>query len=462
MKKAYSIVLMVLCVFLMIACEPDKPIEKVSVTFDADNGSKPVVVEVEKGKSVEAQEAVKEGYSLVGWMLGDELYDFSKAVESDITLKAKWFKGVIASDLAGLEAALKANENVLFANDIEIPSNKYFNLKYQGTIDGNGKKLIVVGEPFENSSDDAAYCVINKMNGTIKNLDFQTSGFKALVYWGSSSIAFENVDVYGNMNGADTNVGPYLLFPNNSSVLFQNCDNHANIIDRMGGNHYGAAFIGAYMSGSESSIKFVDCNNYGTIQMGQNAAFLIGNPTNIKPSVIKVENCKNYGKIQAFNSVGGISWKSGSFDDTSAMGDYNAEEGRIEKIVNTITAFSVASDGTPSVSITANPHIEYALQYNITYNFKGGSSAGNRNMTISYEIGADGKLPTAIQQIGIEEIDKHEKVIDGVLYVYPYAYEFDAENYEVRNFPSEITYYALDKDEDTGFFFGSQSCKIAK
>ena len=68
-------------------------INKFKVTFDTDGGE-PIPDDqfVEWGLFVEepTTEPTKTGYTFDGWYLGDERYDFSAAVEQNITLTAKW------------------------------------------------------------------------------------------------------------------------------------------------------------------------------------------------------------------------------------------------------------------------------------------------------------------------------------------------------------------------------------
>lgn len=67
-------------------------INKYTVTFDSYGGTPvPPVQEVEYGlTATEPAAPEKTGYTFDGWYLGDEKYDFSAAVEQNITLTAKW------------------------------------------------------------------------------------------------------------------------------------------------------------------------------------------------------------------------------------------------------------------------------------------------------------------------------------------------------------------------------------
>ncbi len=62
------------------------------VTFNPDNGEPAFTQNVEyEGKAIKpTPDPEKTGYTFDGWYLGDEKYDFSAAVEQNITLTAKW------------------------------------------------------------------------------------------------------------------------------------------------------------------------------------------------------------------------------------------------------------------------------------------------------------------------------------------------------------------------------------
>ena len=69
-----------------------EPVTMCSVTFDADNGTEPTTVSVEKGTKATAPEVpTKEGYNFVSWCIADTEWDFENwTVKSDMTLVATW------------------------------------------------------------------------------------------------------------------------------------------------------------------------------------------------------------------------------------------------------------------------------------------------------------------------------------------------------------------------------------
>lgn len=83
------------------------------VTFDSDGGSNVAQQTVITGEAAVAPEAPsKAGYSFKGWTLDGEDYDFSSAVNGDITLKAKWEKidsALITGSSLSLEGEIGIN-----------------------------------------------------------------------------------------------------------------------------------------------------------------------------------------------------------------------------------------------------------------------------------------------------------------------------------------------------------------
>ena len=67
-------------------------IKTFTVKFDSNGGSKVDSVSVEEGKIVTEPSTTRDGYTLDGWYLGDEKFDFTTPISKDITLKAKWIE----------------------------------------------------------------------------------------------------------------------------------------------------------------------------------------------------------------------------------------------------------------------------------------------------------------------------------------------------------------------------------
>ncbi|MDI6452551.1 InlB B-repeat-containing protein [Peloplasma aerotolerans] len=97
--------LLVLTVLLLVSCKPEDPTVPTetpttfTVTFNADNGTTPVTVEVEEGNTVQRpQDPTKEGYTFNDWFLGDDAYVFSTPVTANITLVAKYTEVVVETE----------------------------------------------------------------------------------------------------------------------------------------------------------------------------------------------------------------------------------------------------------------------------------------------------------------------------------------------------------------------------
>ena len=68
----------------------------VTVTLDSNGGSELQPMSVISGTKLskdEIEKPTREGYTFAGWLIGENKYDFSKKVTSDLTLKASWVEG---------------------------------------------------------------------------------------------------------------------------------------------------------------------------------------------------------------------------------------------------------------------------------------------------------------------------------------------------------------------------------
>ena len=78
---------------LLAKWNEDKKIEKYTVTFNSDGGSKIESQTVVSGESVkEPVSPTKEGYIFKEWLLDNKTYDFNSKVTGNITLTASWTK----------------------------------------------------------------------------------------------------------------------------------------------------------------------------------------------------------------------------------------------------------------------------------------------------------------------------------------------------------------------------------
>jgi len=83
--------ILVITIYSVVPQETLKEPETFLVNFDSDGGSSIAAITIEEGTNVNQPIApTKEGYVFIGWMLDNELYDFSQGINGDITLKAGW------------------------------------------------------------------------------------------------------------------------------------------------------------------------------------------------------------------------------------------------------------------------------------------------------------------------------------------------------------------------------------
>lgn len=86
MKKITLFLMSFALLFILVACT-----SKAKVTFDSDGGSECASIEVNVGSTIKLPaNPTKEGYTFLGWYLGETKFDEKTAINKNITLKAKW------------------------------------------------------------------------------------------------------------------------------------------------------------------------------------------------------------------------------------------------------------------------------------------------------------------------------------------------------------------------------------
>ena len=129
MKKSLIFVCIALLVAmsLIVSCDNSSKtptVEKFTVTLDPNGGGQSYTVEVEKGKTLPEQKIpTREGYTFEGWLLENEMYDFSKPVTSNITLVAKWniIKLTVTFDTSGGNSI--DPKSIDYGSKVTLPSN---------------------------------------------------------------------------------------------------------------------------------------------------------------------------------------------------------------------------------------------------------------------------------------------------------------------------------------------------
>lgn len=81
----------VIALFCFMPSNKVDVLKEYNIIFDSNGGNAIAAITIEEGGTIQPPEApTREGYIFVGWMLGDEFYDFAATVTSDVTLKAMW------------------------------------------------------------------------------------------------------------------------------------------------------------------------------------------------------------------------------------------------------------------------------------------------------------------------------------------------------------------------------------
>lgn len=89
--RKFTYILLLLFSLLLTGCQLINSNKVVTVTFDSNGGSEVSSIQVNKGELIEKpSDPIREGFEFDGWYLNDQLFIFTKAIEKDITLIAKW------------------------------------------------------------------------------------------------------------------------------------------------------------------------------------------------------------------------------------------------------------------------------------------------------------------------------------------------------------------------------------
>ena len=114
-----------------------------TVTYEYGNGKASVVQQVHAGEKLQQpQIPTQNGKVFAGWYDGDKAYDFSKRVERDLTLSAKWFTVDTANSLTGVyQGAVNTDKYICLNADGRVEFIRF--LAQNGTF-VNAQEGIVV------------------------------------------------------------------------------------------------------------------------------------------------------------------------------------------------------------------------------------------------------------------------------------------------------------------------------
>lgn len=263
-----------------------------------------------------------------------------------------------------------ADVNYVLGNDIDfngVPSeNPYYIYWFKGNLDGQGHMIKNLG------TAGVEYLFEFLSKGVIQNLDVHSTGRFILSYNNKASssepLLLKNVDRYGEYQLIEgNNFGFYfestgLSYAMGSSsgdrgygyITFDDCDNYANLY---GSAQYAAAYVGFVQYKSNSStVKFINCDNYGIIE-GQRVAMFAANGSSNYLGNISIENCSNKGQIrgtlnaQLIFAIGKDD--STMFDDTAFITGGQATVASSKKIsVKNVVKGNISTLNVSGISVT--------------------------------------------------------------------------------------------------------------
>ena len=230
-----------------------------TITFDSDGGSDVEEKYVTAGKTVEEPDTPgKQGYGFYGWYNGETEYDFSSAVHSDLTLKAKW---------GPVKAKEVTNENIVKTIKTLTESKT---LKATGEFShelirevNKALKALYEEKPAVLVSLD-----LSEVTGLVSESTYSGSiTLEEAIFWDSNT---HNNSFYGCKNLES------IILPDNLEIIgdyaFYECSNLTNII--LPDNLY---LIGSY--------SFEECLNLTSITIPENVfqiCSLFGSSENLK------------------------------------------------------------------------------------------------------------------------------------------------------------------------------------
>lgn len=181
--------------------------EKYTINFNANNGTKIASIIVDKDGIIEKlEDPVKEGYIFAGWYYGDEPFDFSKPITSDMELEARWVVDVSTEDVEDKEDLQEDNEKVEENKENNKVEDNKENNKVENNKDEKPNKepkdeqpkeeiIAVTGVSLDKTSltlteggNSKLTATVNPSNATNKN-----------VAWSSSNSSVATVDSNGNV-----------------------------------------------------------------------------------------------------------------------------------------------------------------------------------------------------------------------------------------------------------------------
>ena len=160
-----------------------------SVTFDSDGGSEVNTQFVlEGGKTNEPISPIRDGYTFLGWYIGDRKFDFDNMIYQNIKLEAKWENNLGGDMMEDNEEQEDGNDdNKTDSSQIDNPSDNNENMNKPTTSDkvnitgitlnkinltlnvGDSSTLVVTIKPDNATNKNVTWSSSNKSVVTVSN-----------------------------------------------------------------------------------------------------------------------------------------------------------------------------------------------------------------------------------------------------------------------------------------------------
>ncbi len=222
MKKKLSVLFVVIAAIALCMGVTACAAKNYTVTFTGEGVTETTQTVAEGGTVIEPNDPVRDGFTFEGWYLGEEKYDFSTPVKSDITLTAKWSEFVDPNVIKG-EGTKESpyilshpNHLVMFSEKINTPEEyedgEYY--KLGADIDMSGVEYTPAGkeleEGFSGDFDGDGHTISNLSVDTVIKSGVAYVGLFAKTYLANiHDVNFENFSYSFESYTDNTSVGVY-------------------------------------------------------------------------------------------------------------------------------------------------------------------------------------------------------------------------------------------------------------
>lgn len=311
---------------------------KFTVTFNTDGGSTAPAAQYflsDSGKVARPAEPTKAGHAFTDWYDGDTVYDFSKTVTKDLTLKAHWVKTIPGKGTKESPYQISnAEELNIFRNIVNGTDGQTQNTgacgKLTANIDLENEEWTPIGK-----NDTSPYEGIFKgEHYTIKGLKVTSGEYAGLFGYIRGATIADVTLTGGSISTTGKYAGGIVAYAQSGTIT--GCGNENPVT---GGS---ATCVGGIVGAIRGSIKIDRSYNTGTIAGTSDnnviscVGGLIGKSFVDSPKVI---DCYNTGTVRTGKYVGGLvgstegsdcefysCYNAGSVTDGTCVGDITGDK----------------------------------------------------------------------------------------------------------------------------------------